>query len=266
MCPFTDGRRDSRLFKLVVKHTFIAVEYRREESATLRREKSEPLFDHSMAPRSLAPHGSELPKLEYSEASLEREIRCSFGISSPRSSGAGALRSCVQHKQGTTIMLANLQRNLSQPALVEDLTNAGYKGLFDFLYMPMNFRKSGNFTTNFGYAFINFRSSADAADFVSMLHHGVIPCSRLEEVTAEWSECQGLQANVRKFRNSPLMHKSIPADCKPAMYDLSGDRVSFPKPTKAIPRPRIRRQSESKLCDEEPIDCSADCQPCEECV
>jgi hypothetical protein len=76
-------------------------------------------------------------------------------------------------------------------------------------------------------------------------------CHCLEAATAEWSECQGLQANVRKFRNSPLMHKSIPLDCKPTMYGLSGDRLPFPRPTKSIPRPRIRRVHD---------------EPCEACV
>lgn len=150
-------------------------------------------------------------------------------------------------------MVMNLQRNLRQPDLAADLIRAGYKGLFDFLYMPMNFRKSGSATTNFGYAFINFRSSTDATNFVRALHGGPM-CYRLEGVTAEWSECQGLQANIRKFRNSPLMHKSIPLDCKPTMYGLNGERLLFPRPTKSIPRPRIRKANFSQ--DE----------PCEACV
>lgn len=35
------------------------------------------------------------------------------------------------------------------------------------------------------------------------------------------------------------MHEQVPKDCKPAVYDHSGNQVTFPKPTKNIPKPRI---------------------------
>merc|ERR1712014_250932 len=51
----------------------------------------------------------------------------------------------------TTLMVRNIPSDLSQPAFVQKFIVAGYGGLFDFVYMPMNFRGQGNF----GYAFID---------------------------------------------------------------------------------------------------------------
>lgn len=136
----------------------------------------------------------------------------------------------------TTLMVRNLPADLSQPALVEQFIEGGYKGLFDFVYMPMNLRGQGNFS----YAFINFTSHAVAAQVMMQmqrLEHD--DPSSSERWTSVWSTCQGLSANVERYRNSPLMHDLVPKECKPALYDHSGNPVPFPKPTKTIPKPRI---------------------------
>merc|ERR1712039_623595 len=82
----------------------------------------------------------------------------------------------------------------------------------------------------------NFISAAVAVDLMNHL-------KSLEHDDQEWqslwSTCQGVYANVERYRNSPLMHGSIPADCKPTLYDMYGFQVQFPAPTKHIPKPRI---------------------------
>lgn len=136
----------------------------------------------------------------------------------------------------TTLMVRNLPVDLSQPALVQQFKEVGYGGLFDFVYMPMNLRGQGNF----GYAFINFTSHAVAAHVMMQmqpLEHE--DSSNSERWTSMWSTCQGWGANVERYRNSPLMHELVPIECKPAVYDCSGNQVSFPRPTKSIPKPRI---------------------------
>lgn len=135
-----------------------------------------------------------------------------------------------------TLMVRNLPEDLSQPALVEQFIDAGYKGLFDFVYMPMNFRGFGNF----GYAFVNFVSHDLALQFMSRMtcvDHGHI--SNPQKWDIVWSTCQGFTANIERYRNSPLMHELVPKECKPAVYDEIGLQVAFPKPTKTIPKPRI---------------------------
>lgn len=136
----------------------------------------------------------------------------------------------------TTLMIRNLPTDLSQPAFVQQFLEAGYRGLLDFVYMPMNLRAQGNF----GYAFINFVSPSVAEHVVMQmppLQHDEPSSS--ERWSSLWSTCQGLNANIERYRNSPLMHEFVPKECKPAMYDHSGNQVTFPKPTKKVPKPRI---------------------------
>jgi len=111
-------------------------------------------------------------------------------------------------------------------------------GLFDFIYMPMNLRAHGNF----GYAFVNFKSHTIAVQVMSRLQSRD-PCDPLSllDWSAMWSTCQGFAANVDRYRNSPLMHELVPKDCKPSVYDADGSLGKFPRPTKAIPKPRIHR-------------------------
>jgi hypothetical protein len=79
-----------------------------------------------------------------------------------------------------------------------------------------------------------------------MLQHAHDECSTLESWTCAWSTCQGLGENVERYRNSPLMHDSVPMECKPAMYDHSGNRIMFPRPIKAISKPRIHFAKKSE--------------------
>jgi hypothetical protein len=138
----------------------------------------------------------------------------------------------VEDEDRTTIMVRNLPSDLTQTEFVIELSARGYRGLFDFVYMPMNFRSDGNF----GYAFVNFTSARVAMELINELSLSELDDQEWRYV---WSTCQGVNANIERYRNSPLMHALIPAECKPALYDTRGCLVQFPAPTKNIPRPRI---------------------------
>jgi hypothetical protein len=131
----------------------------------------------------------------------------------------------------STIMVRNLPKELEQDAFVHELVGRGYAGLFNFVYMPMNFRAGGNF----GYAFVIFVNNTIAVQFMMSLE----AFEHDEGWRSIWSTCQGLDEHIERYRNSPLMHDKVPKGCKPAMYDESGARVLFPLPTKPIPKPRI---------------------------
>lgn len=134
----------------------------------------------------------------------------------------------AEDENKTTLMVKDLPITLSQADFVKELNERGYRSSFDFVYMPMNLRTG----VSFGYAFVNFASTAVA---VQLMSHS-------KEWEAVWSACQGITANVERYRNSPLMHKMVPADCKPALYDELGLRVPFPAPTIArICKPRIHQ-------------------------
>lgn len=138
----------------------------------------------------------------------------------------------------TSLMVRNLSPDLTQPEFVQHLINGGYRGLFDFVYMPMNLRACGSF----GYTFVNFKSHSIAAQVMARLQSsqkGDVLSSL--EWSAVWSTCQGLDANIDRYRNSPLMHDLVPKDAKPSVYDSNGILATFPAPTKTISRPRIHR-------------------------
>lgn len=138
-------------------------------------------------------------------------------------------------------MLRNLPVSYSRDDLVAVLNRYGFRASFDFVYMPINFRTKATF----GYAFVNFLSEALASktqDTFEGFQTWGVETDRICEVS--WSDMhQGLASHIDRYRNSPVMHESVPDEYKPAMYS-NGMRVSFPPPTKKIRVPRMRRGTE----------------------
>jgi len=147
-----------------------------------------------------------------------------------------------QAQPRTTVMLRNLPEGFARNMLIKMLDDAGFAGLYDFVYMPMNFRTK----SSFGYAFVNMVSPSVAQychDHFQGFRNWGVPTDKVCEVS--WSDMhQGLTAHIHRYRNSPVMHESVPDEYKPVMYS-SGVRVQFPPPTKKLRVPRIRRSPES---------------------
>merc|ERR1712045_1003585 len=57
---------------------------------------------------------------------------------------------------------------------------------------------------------------------------------------------QGLEEQIERYRNSPLMHPRVSDELRPAVYSR-GVRLPFPKPTVSIRPPRIRTSTERKV-------------------
>lgn len=64
----------------------------------------------------------------------------------------------------TTIMLRNLPLKYTRTMLLDLLDSEGFKGRYDFFYLPSNFETS----LGFGYAFVNFSSEDDAESAASI--------------------------------------------------------------------------------------------------
>lgn len=142
-------------------------------------------------------------------------------------------------EEKTTVMLRNVPYNVSRDSVTKMMDDAGFNGLYDFIYMPIDFRsKSG-----FGYAFINLVSNAAAEQFFAHFNGFAgweIKSQKVAEVT--WTESnQGLDVHVDRYRNSPVMHEVVPDEFKPAKFS-AGVRVAFPGPTKPIRAPRFRHR------------------------
>merc|ERR1712176_1347111 len=144
---------------------------------------------------------------------------------------------CTEAAPKTTIMLRNIPTGLCRSMVMDVLRSEGFAENVAFIYLPMNLRSSGNF----GYAFVDFDSTKVAGlckEKLTGFTGWNEPCEKALEVA--WSETQGLDAHVQRYRDSPLMHESVEDELKPAMFK-HGVRIAFPRPTKLIRAPRLRK-------------------------
>lgn len=122
---------------------------------------------------------------------------------------------------------------------MELIDSEGFAGLYDFAYLPIDF----NSHVGLGYAFINLLNAVEASRFWSHFE-GFSRWARPEDsdvpCLVTWSDPhQGLTSHIERYRNSPVMHHSVPDDCKPMIF-VGGVRAPFPGPTKHIKAPRMR--------------------------
>eukprot|EP00929_Paragymnodinium_shiwhaense_P108248 TRINITY_DN74575_c0_g1_i1.p1 TRINITY_DN74575_c0_g1~~TRINITY_DN74575_c0_g1_i1.p1 ORF type:complete len:393 (+),score=58.15 TRINITY_DN74575_c0_g1_i1:99-1277(+) len=136
----------------------------------------------------------------------------------------------------STVMLRNIPNRYTQDMILQ-LLDSKFTGRFDFAYLPMDFRKCANL----GYAFVNLLTHEDAVRFIEVFQgfdQWMFDSSKVGEVS--WAHPhQGLQEHVERYRNSPVMHQSMPDDYKPMVFK-DGVRVPFPPPTKPISAPKLR--------------------------
>lgn len=146
----------------------------------------------------------------------------------------------------TTVMLRNLPNNITRQGLLELFNSMGFYGQYDFVYLPIDFSRRASR----GYAFVNLASEQSAQSFFAAFQ-GFSRWTGESKKVCEviWSEEQGLDFLIERYRNSPLMHERIPDECRPAIF-FGGERVTFPRPTRQIRRPqqpKWLRSSRSQL-------------------
>lgn len=143
----------------------------------------------------------------------------------------------VPIEERTTVMLRNMPNNYTPQMLLDMLDGEGFKGDYDFVYMPADFRTRAAL----GYAFINFVTPAPVARFWQAFDgfkRWAIPSRKVGFVS--WcGPHQGFEAHVQRYRNSPVMHSSVPAEHKPMIFK-DGVQVPFPAPTRKPRLPRVR--------------------------
>merc|ERR1712185_366356 len=171
--------------------------------------------------------GSELPSKVTSRAPSDADHEELGDNSKARENPAAAER--------TSVMMRNLPNNFTRQMLLELLETEGFTGCFDFVYLPIDFHSG----SGLGYAFLNL-ATPDAAEAFRAHFTGFnkwrMASDKICQVT--WSDSiQGLQAHIDRYRNSPVMHESVPEDHRPLLF--SGlEQVVFPAPTKKIRAPR----------------------------
>merc|ERR1719329_31796 len=140
----------------------------------------------------------------------------------------------------TTLMLRKLPLKFTRSLLLELLDSEGFEGSYDFVYCPIHFKTH----LGFGYAFVNFVShdlAESARNHLQGFRSWEMPHGEICETF--WSHPhQGYAANVERYRNSPLMHESVPDGHKPILF-ANGVRQAFPDPDKNIQPPKVVRRT-----------------------
>jgi hypothetical protein len=137
---------------------------------------------------------------------------------------------------GTTVIMRNIPNRFSQAVLAGVLDKHGFSGVYDLIYVPVDFATG----VSFGYAFVNLTSVDEAERFMASFN-GFKWGGASKKVCgiAMCNDNESPSERVERYRNLPVMHSSVPDSFKPAMY--SGvHRVPFPVPTKRLRAPRIQ--------------------------
>jgi len=211
-------------FHLIVKKTFLHMDdgqSLRQKDRELRRVKSE---------TNLAFREDEVYELEKIQGF------CAPKKSTPQPGTSANKKRATQSglEERTTVMLRNLPNNYTREMFLVMLDDNGLKGQYDFAYLPCDFQRRANL----GYAFVNLVDSK-AVESLWRIFHGfsawALPSSKVCQVS--WSgPHQGFKAHLERYRNSPVMHESVPDEYKPVIFS-NGVRKAFPKPTRKVKAP-----------------------------
>ena len=117
----------------------------------------------------------------------------------------------------------------------------GFQGKYDFIYLPTDFRS----WLAFGYAFVNMASNEDAVAIMEHLEgFNDWETESTKVCNVVWSDpYQGLEQNIERYRNSPVMNTTVDEQYKPLLL-VDGFPVPFPEPTRKLRLPRVRRSSQ----------------------
>jgi RNA recognition motif-containing protein len=119
---------------------------------------------------------------------------------------------------------------MSRAAFLDMLDTQGLEQLYTFVYLPMNFQKG----LGLGYAIVNFAEPTSAAAAALRLSNVELGGKLLQANISD--EKQSLSDLIRRYRDSAVMHSSVPDECKPILFS-DGLMVPFPEPTKHLDPP-----------------------------
>jgi hypothetical protein len=135
----------------------------------------------------------------------------------------------------TTLMIRNVPKRFTLEKLVSLLDGQGFKGAYNLLYVPRDMKTH----KNFNYCFVNMVGSSFAEAAMQRFSGHRVGSSVLE---TQWiTDGDGLEAQIEKLRNKPMMHPDVPVEFKPVLF-CNGFQVEFPKPTREISLLQFGRQ------------------------
>mmetsp|Transcript_29530 Transcript_29530/g.68100 ORF Transcript_29530/g.68100 Transcript_29530/m.68100 type:complete len:423 (+) Transcript_29530:113-1381(+) len=104
----------------------------------------------------------------------------------------------TQSAKPTAMMLRNIPNKYSQNSLMQEINDCGFRGTYNFFYLPMDVHNR----SNVGYAFINFEVAEDAERFrQKFAEHRFARYHSHKIGTVSVAHMQGLHSNLRHFEN-----------------------------------------------------------------
>lgn len=157
---------------------------------------------------------------------------------SPKSKAATEEQCAIANESRTTLILKNLPADCTHDDLRRILDDVGLAGLYNFIYVPFDFKKF----VALRYGFVNFENNENAVKAMATLDgYAGWALDGEKACEVEWSGAQqGLHANIERYRNSPVMHHSVPEAYKPVLFER-GARIAFPAPTQAVKPLKLRK-------------------------
>jgi len=134
----------------------------------------------------------------------------------------------------TTLIFRNMPKSVTRSDLLDMLNSEGFSLDYSLVYLPLDFHSA----KPLGYGLVDFVS--EAAGERALLHFQGFNAWAAKSKACEvaWSQNnQGFESNVERYRNSALMHSSVPDEFKPAIFSR-GQREPFPAPTRPVKVPR----------------------------
>lgn len=136
----------------------------------------------------------------------------------------------------TTVMWRNIPNNYQRDDLLDLMNAEGFAGSYDFFYAPVDFTKYAML----GYAFANFVCTEEAERFMDHFRgfdKWSLASSKKSELS--FSNTQGLEKHIERYRNSPVMHPDVDEIWRPVLFK-NGARVPFPPCTKMPKAPLLQ--------------------------
>lgn len=139
----------------------------------------------------------------------------------------------------TTVMLRNIPNKYTQTSLLEAIDARGFRGLYNFFYLPVDFKNG----CNMGYSFTNFVNHESAVAFIDAFKGYQLPAKSSKVCDACWARVQGLKSNIEHYRNSPVNELPDP-EYRPLLFQ-NGNEIAFPRPDPGVIRRSAARRKHS---------------------
>jgi RNA recognition motif-containing protein len=179
---------------------------------------------------------------------VETKIGAKFDAARARSKDSTAIGSSSEDSGSedlpkTTVFMKNVPTSYTRSTFLGLLDREGFAGEYDLVYLPIDFDSR----SSLGYAFVNLLTPQVATRFRGIFQgftNWDVDSDKVCDTTG--AAAQGFKANVERYRNSAVMHESVPEEFRPVIFS-GGVRVPFPAPTRRLKAPQTRRRSMSTL-------------------